>query len=102
MAADIHVSISYKEKIGNESYKKLKPDQAATAIHGVILEVYKGPAPSREAVNAVLQARYGITLLPNGFNYKVETNKKGELEVRCTFKAPSPDGKGFLGTWVPE
>ena len=86
----------------NEKYKRLDPDKAATAIHGVILEVYKEPAPSKEAVNAILQARYGISLLPFGFFYGVTTNEKGELEVRCTFKAPSPDGKGFLGTWVPE
>lgn len=84
----------------NEKYKKMDSAEAATEIHRIILEVYKGPNPSPEIVNAILRDRYGITLLKNGFVYSVKKHADGSLEVRCTFKAPAPDGKGFLGTFV--
>ncbi|MBI5004046.1 hypothetical protein HZC00_03055 [Candidatus Kaiserbacteria bacterium] len=83
-----------------EAYAQLSIGQAQDAIHTIILEVYKGPNPSKEKVNAALMNRFGIRLLENGFRVTKIDRGNGDFEVRCIFKAPAPDGKSFLGIWV--
>ncbi|MBI2030259.1 hypothetical protein HYT05_01410 [Candidatus Kaiserbacteria bacterium] len=80
-------------------YARLSIDDAQKAIYDVIVEVYMGKDPSKQIVDTILMDKFGIKLFDRGFNVSVKV-VRGKKKVRCTFKAPAPDGKGIVGIWV--